>query len=109
MVRDKVSYRLVKRYVKKYVNEEISKGSVLYLQDYITKMLNELCYSLSNEFESYNSEREILKLQRIKRINIFILKRTIKKFINCNFDAKYGDIGQQNRETMFSQAGVEVV
>jgi len=109
MVREKIPYKLVKRVVKNYVSCEISNESILYLQDYVTNILNEISGLISEEFESCNVQRKSIKLQRIKRINIFILKRAIKKFIRSNFDIRRGDIGQNNRETMFSKAGVEVV
>ena len=109
MVREKIPYKLVKRVVKNYVSCELSSESTLYLQDYVTNMLNEISVLISEEFESYNFHRKSVKLQRIKRINIFILKRAIKKFIRSNFDTRLGNIGQNNRETIFSKAGAEVV
>lgn len=108
MVREKIPYKLVKRTVKKYVNEEISNDSVLALQDYLSEMLNNVCESLKIEFDDYNNRREVLKLPKSKRIDVSFIEILLGKLNKVSKKSNVEDIGQNNNETMFSQAGVEV-
>ena len=108
MAEDKISYKKVKRIIKKHVKEEVCMDCILFLQDHVTKELNDIGIALKIELDGYNKRREIIKLPKVKRLNVYILRIALEKIYKQSCFDYSRDEGEQNSNTSFSKAGVEV-
>jgi len=81
MVKETVSYRLVRHMLQKYTSKEVSHKGVLYVQDLLDNILKNLSRDSLKELERINSIRQQAKLYEIKRMPLSIFKNLSDKNI----------------------------
>lgn len=103
-----IPYKRMRRILKEYVNRDVSKNAVVYLQMVLENQLEEICRNVVAEFEATNSIRKRAGLPEQKRISVSQFKNLPMKPYNPTDDFKLDERGHHNRETRLSKANMEV-
>ena len=104
-----ISYNTIRRILKQYCKEDITKEGIHYIKDYINDIIVKIGKSISIEHYQYNEIRKFHGLNTLKRIDKIVFKNLSDKLFNQLDNKKIGRLGQYNRDTSPSKADFEVV
>ena len=79
MVKETISYKLVRRILKQYTQREVSRKGVLYVRDFLDDILRDISIDSAKELERINQLRQKVNLSEMKRIPQSIFKNLSHK------------------------------
>ena len=105
----KMPYNIVKEILKENVKEDICKESIIYVNEFLDDVLFKISKSIEEEHQISNKERMYYNLPIKKRIDKSILKKVLDSLFKTTSGFKIREVGQNNIDTTFLKANVEVV
>ncbi len=103
-----IPHKRMKRFLKEYINVNVSRDAVEYLQLVLENQLKDICRNAAEDFEETNSIRKRAGLSEQKRISVSHFKNLPTKSYNQPEDFTIDERGLTNRETRLSKANMEV-
>lgn len=104
-----IPYNTVKRLLKDNIERDLTKESIIYVKNFLDDFIINIGENVEEEYRKECRLRRDFKLPIQNRIHQSILIKVLEKLINDTPDRKSEDIAQYSRETIFSNADVEVV
>jgi len=103
-----IPYHTVRRILKQYLDNDVSKNYVICIKSFLEETIRRIAIGSMEELEEINHIRDIQRVPKLRRIDSSIFIKLVENLFNDGSVLNHGEIGQTNRDTILSEA-VEVV
>ena len=108
MIKETISYKLVRRILKTHTDKEVTREGVIYVKEFLDNMLLDIALESAIEINELNKYRGYQNQPELKRIPVSVFLSVLAQLLKQSTDFNHGELGVLNRKTNLSQA-VEVV
>ncbi len=103
-----IPYHTVRRILKQYIENDVSKNYVIYVKSFLEDTIRRIAISSTDELDEINHLRDIQRIPKLRRIDSSIFIKLVENLFNDDPVFNRGETGRQNKDTVLSEA-VEVV
>ena len=103
-----IPYHTVRRILKQYIDNDVSKNYVLYVKSFLEDTIRRIAIVSLDELDEINQIRDIQRIPKLRRIDSSIFIKLVENLFNDESVFNRGEAGQTNRDTVLSEA-IEVV
>ena len=104
MVKETISYKLVRRILKTHTDKEVTREGVAYVRDFLDRMLLDIALECTIKVEELNKYRDYQNQPELKRIPASIFLSVLAQLLKQSTDFNYGELGVLNSKTNLSKA-----
>lgn len=104
MVRETISYKLVRRILKTHTDKEVTHEGVIYVRDFLDRMLLDIALESTIKVDELNKYRGYQNQPELKRIPVSIFLSVLAQLLKQPTDFNNGELGEINSKTNLSKA-----